>query len=203
MHATHAPSGVARIGPNALIQTAAALREARGDAAAEAFLKGIGRGDLVLSPPATMVDEAEFIALIGALRAAYGLEETGAILARSGELTAAYLLEHRIPAPARSLLPVLPRVVALRLLLRAVGAHAWTFAGSGRFSFKVGAERTQLRLADCAECREMSSREPLCRYYERCFQSLLRPLIDPRLAVRELQCAAAGADACLFEVTWP
>lgn len=203
MHATHAASGAARIGPNALIQTVAALREALGAAAADAFLKGIGRGDLAAAPPTTMVDEAEFIALIGALRAAYGVEETGAILARSGELTAAYLLAHRIPAPARALLPALPRRAAMGLLLRAVGAHAWTFAGGGRFSFSVGRERTQLRLADCAECRGMVVREPLCRYYERCFQALLRPLIDRRLAVREAACAAAGADACVFEVTWP
>lgn len=199
MHASHAASGVARIGPNALIQTVAALRESHG-AAAEAFLKGIGRGDLATAPPTHMVDEGEFIALINALRAAYGVEEAGAILARSGELTAAYLLANRIPAIARRLLPLLPRAIALRLLLRAVGSHAWTFAGSGRFSFSVGPGRTLLHLSDCAECRGMSAREPLCRYYERCFQTLLRPLIDRRLVVCEVECAASGAGACVFEV---
>jgi divinyl protochlorophyllide a 8-vinyl-reductase len=203
MHATHAASGTARIGPNALIQTVTALREARGAPAADAFLKGVGRGDLVTAPPTTMVEESEFIALINALRAAYGVEETGTILARSGELTAAYLLANRIPGPAHMLLPLLPRGLALQILLKAVGAHAWTFAGSGRFSFKVGADCTRLRLADCAECRGMVAREPLCRYYEHCFQSLLRPLIDRRLVVRETSCAASGADSCVFEVTWP
>jgi divinyl protochlorophyllide a 8-vinyl-reductase len=203
MHATAQAAGVARIGPNALIQTAAALVEARGEAAARAFFKGIGREALLVEPPRTMVDEADFIALIGALRAAYGVEAAAAVLSRSGELTAAYLLAHRIPRPAHVVLPLLPRRLALRVLLKAVGAHAWTFAGSGRFSFEVGARRAGLRLADCAECRGMAAREPLCRYYERCFEALLRPLIDRRLAVREVACAAAGADACRFEVTWP
>jgi divinyl protochlorophyllide a 8-vinyl-reductase len=200
MHATHAGTGAARIGPNALIQTVAALREIRGAAAADSFLRGIGRPDLIAAPPATMVEEGEFVALIGALRAAHGAEATAAILARSGELTAAYLLANRIPAPARAVLPLLPRTLALRALLSAIGAHAWTFAGSGRFSFTVRGGRATLRLADCPECRGAAWAAPLCRYYERCFQSLLRPLVDRRLVVREVACAAAGADGCIFEV---
>lgn len=202
MHATQAPQGAARIGPNALIQTTAALMEARGGDAAHALLRGIGRHDLIDSPPTSMVDEREFVQLINALRAAYGVEATGAILSRSGELTAAYVLANRIPGPAHGLLRALPRPIALRILLRAVGAHAWTFAGGGRFSFKVGSRHTTLRLAECPECRGMAAREPLCRYYEGCFQSLLRPLIDRRLTVREVECAATGGDACVFEVSW-
>ncbi|HMQ34967.1 MAG TPA: bacteriochlorophyll 4-vinyl reductase [Chloroflexaceae bacterium] len=200
MHATHPAVGAARIGPNALIQTVAALEEERGPQETRRFLRRIGRGDLAERPPTHMVDELAFISLIGAIRADVGVAAAGRILARSGERTAAYVLANRIPAPARAVLPLLPRRLGLRLLLGAIGGHAWTFAGGGRFSYAVERGGATLRLGSCPECRGMAATEPICRYYEGCFQGLLRPLIDGRIVVREVACAAQGGDACVFEV---
>ncbi len=202
MQATHAAPGVARIGPNAIIQTVGALEEAWGRGETQGFLRRMGRDDLVERLPATMVDEQEFIALINALRAEVGSEEAGRILARSGERTAGYLLAHRIPRPAHVVLPLLPPAAGLRLLLKAIAAHAWTFAGTGRFSYAVGRSEAVLYLADCPECRGVGAAEPLCRYYEQCFQTLLQTLIDRRVRVRETACVAGGAGACTFTVTW-
>lgn len=195
-------AGEARIGPNAIIQTVGALEEAWGRAATEDFLRRIGRDDLVERLPSAMVDEQEFIALIEALRAEAGLVEAGRILARSGERTADYLLAHRIPAPARRLLPWLPPALGLRILLKAIAAHAWTFAGTGRFSFAVSRDRAVVQLVDCPEARGVVAAEPVCRYYERCFQTLFQTLITKRVRVGETACAACGADACVFTVTW-
>lgn len=202
MQATHAATGAARIGPNAIIQTVGALEEAWGRAETRAFLERVGRGDLAERLPATMVDEQEFVALIGALRAEAGVAEAGRILARSGERTAGYLLAHRIPRPAHLALPLLPPAMGLRVLLKAIAAHAWTFAGTGRFSYAVGRGEAALRLADCPECRGIAAAEPICRYYEQCFQTLLQTLIDRRVRVRETACVASGAEACTFTVTW-
>lgn len=200
MHATHPGLGAARIGPNAIIQTVTALEEERGPQETRRFLQQIGRDDLIEQLPTQMVDELEFISLIGAIRADMGVAAAARILARSGERTAAYLLANRIPAPARVLLPLLPRRLGLSLLLKAIAGHAWTFAGTGRFSYSVHGKGATLSLGDCPECRGLTASEPICRYYESCFQALLRPLIDRRLTVRERTCSAQGGDACVFEV---
>ncbi|PDW01132.1 bacteriochlorophyll 4-vinyl reductase [Candidatus Viridilinea mediisalina] len=200
MPATHHAVGGARIGPNSLIQTVGALEEQHGTQEAYRLLERIGHGALATQLPTTMVDEQEFIALMGGLRAELGLEGAAQVLARAGERTADYLLAHRIPAPARFILPRLPRRLALRIFLKAIAGHAWTFAGSGRFSFTVERHGATLRLADCPEARGINASEPVCSFYAACFQALLRPLIDPKLTVRERACAAQGAEVCSFEV---
>ena len=68
MHATHHAVGVARIGPNAIIQTVGAMEEERGPEATRYFLQRSGRGDLALQLPTTMVAEHDFISLIDAVR---------------------------------------------------------------------------------------------------------------------------------------
>lgn len=200
MHATHTLGGAARIGPNAIIQTVGALEEERGPQETRRFLRRIGRGDLAEQLPTKMVDELAFITLIAAVRADMGVDDASRILARAGERTADYLLANRIPAVAHKILPRLPRRLGLSLLLKAISGHAWTFAGAGRFSYKVDKRGATLSLGSCPECRGLAVSEPICRYYESCFQSLLRPLIDRRLTVHEVACAAAGAEACTFEV---
>ena len=200
MHATHPAVGAARIGPNSIIQTVGALEEERGYKETQNFLRRIGQGDFADQLPTTMIEEIAFISLIGAIRADMGVEAAGRILARSGERTADYLLANRIPVPAHLVLPRLPRRLGLNLLLKAISGHAWTFAGTGRFSYTVDAKGAMLSLADSPESRGIVADAPICHYYERCFQALLRPLIDRRLVVREVACTAQGAEACVFEV---
>lgn len=201
MHATHPAAGVARIGPNSIIQTVGALEEEHGPQEARALLRRMGYSDLADRLPSSMIDEQEFISLIGAMRAEMGLEAAQRVLARSGERTADYVRQNRIPAPARLLLRLLPRRLALGVLLKAIVGHAWTFAGAGRFSYSLSRRGAVLHLGSCPECRGLASAEPICSYYTGCFQSLLRTLVDRRLAVRETACTASGAEACVFEVT--
>lgn len=191
-------AAVARIGPNAIIQTVRALREQYG-ADAEAMLTRAGRPELCTQLPAEMIDEQEFIELIQALRGQIGVEAMGALLARAGAYTGDYILAHRIPRPAQIVLRLLPPRPALSLLLRAIKQHAWTFVGSGQFSY--WRDRTmRLQIVNCVECRDVQAAGPICAFYQGAFERLIRVLVKPRACVYEVACAAHGDAACVFEV---
>ena len=185
-----------------MVQTVDALVEATGRDTARRVLDCVGRGDLLTRRPEAMVDEREFTALIGALRRELGPDLSASILARAGERTGLYLLANRIPGPARVLLPHLPRRFALQILLKAIAAHAWTFAGSGRFTWTPTSTGATLRLADGPEARGHVAPAPCCAYYRNCFATLLRSLVDRRIVVSEIECMARGAAACVFAVAW-
>ena len=152
-----------------------------------------------------MVDEREVIALHAALRADLGAAEARRVADEAGCRTATYLLAHRIPAAAQRLLKVLPAGLAARALLRAIGGHAWTFAGSGRFSAQVTGDRARpvvLTIAHNPLCRGVLSAEPGCDYYRAVFEVLFRTLVHGGATVVETACEACGDPACVFEVRW-
>lgn len=193
-----AESHAARIGPNALIQTAAVLCARFGDAeAGDVLMAATGR--TIERLPSDMVHEGEVNSLMAELRKRYGHELAASILHESGERTAAYLLANRIPAAAQWVIRMLPRMLGTRLLLSAVGRHAWTFAGSGRFSYIVGSPTT-LCFGDCAICRGRSDAAPVCDYYAATFETLFRKLVNSHTRVREVECCAAGGSVCRFVI---
>ncbi|MEZ4457439.1 MAG: bacteriochlorophyll 4-vinyl reductase [Gemmatimonadales bacterium] len=195
--ALSAPTG-ARIGPNAILQVAEAIRAGLGDAAAEALLAEAGYSLDRL--PTAMVDEREPLALGAALIDRYGAATAAATLRDAGERTGAYLLANRIPRPAQRLIRLLPSRLGYRLLLGAIGRHAWTFAGSGRFSVRFGPAGPELAFDDCAMCRGLVQGAPVCDYYAGTFERLFRELVEPRVRVREIECLAAGGRCCRFTV---
>ncbi len=191
---------VARIGPNSIIQTVAALREQYGAEMVAAWLRRTGRGHLLETMPDHMLAESEFGAMINDVREWLGMEAAMRALDRSGELTAAYVATNRVPAPIRLLLPRLPVGLALRLFLPAIAKHAWTFAGSGQFGYSLRPQ-WQLTLANSVEARGVRSAEPVCSYYRAAFEGLLRRVVSDRIRVREVTCRATGAPRCTFAVT--
>lgn len=193
---TQHPAG--RIGPNAIIQTVTVLRERRG-AEAEELLVTWGRGDLLTRLPDAMVEEREVSHLCARVIEGLGPDEGLAVLERSGSRTAEYLLANRIPWIARVVLPLLPDRLALRALFRAIGAHAWTFAGTGAFA--ADAALPGFSIDRCPICRELgAATRPMCGYYRATFEGLLRRLVNPSAVVVETECRAAGGQACRFEV---
>lgn len=195
-HATHA-----RIGPNAIIRMAEALRIREGDAAATDVFAAAGLARYLHAPPGAMVDEAEVTALYAAL---HGRLDAGAARAagrEAGERTAAYLLAHRIPRPVQALLHVLPPMLASRVLLGAIRRHAWTFAGSGRFSVAAG-RPLRLAIAGCPLCRGLWTDAPACDFYAGTFARLFATLVSRRTVVREITCTARGDAACVFAIDW-
>jgi divinyl protochlorophyllide a 8-vinyl-reductase len=190
------------IGPNALIQTAAALHELEGESAAAAVLDAAGEPQVREHPPEDMVDERRFAALVATLVHDLGEARAERVLVRSGSLTADYLIANRIPQPFQWLVRRLPRDLGLRLLLGAIASHAWTFAGSGRFRYELHGEGVvELAIEDCPACRGLVTEQPVCGFYAGTFERLFRRLVDDRLRVRESGCQACGGTCCALRTT--
>lgn len=192
---------IGRIGPNAIIRVADALREQVGESATARLFRSAGLDRYLAVPPRQMVDEREVNGLHQILRSELGLERARWISRAAGLATGEYLLAHRIPAAVQLLLRALPSGLASRMLLSAILRHAWTFSGSGAFTVQTG-HPLQIWISGCPVCRGSAAREPLCDYYAATFQRLFRAVVDPEVVVRETECEAMGAEACLFEVRW-
>jgi divinyl protochlorophyllide a 8-vinyl-reductase len=163
---------VAKIGPNALIQTARALGDLHHGLVVQT-LHDAALGDLLTNPPKHMVDEANVVALVRALTVNLGPEATSRVLSLSGAYTADYLLANRIPRPFQWVLGMVPRRTALRLLLLAVGAHAWTFAGSGTFTYDLRRDVPVLVVDS-----QIGPANVVRTYYAGTFRQLIHIMID-------------------------
>lgn len=190
-----------RIGPNAIIQTISALREQRGVDEADRLLDAWGHGSLRRQPPSDMVDERGVSRLCASVIEELGYAEGAVILDRAGAKTAAYLLQHRIPTAARLLLPWLPTRLGLKILFAAISRHAWTFAGTGKFTTDL--KLPGFEITGCPLCRDLRTESPVCAFYRQTFESLLHTLIDPRLRVTESECAAVKGSRCRFTIHLP
>jgi divinyl protochlorophyllide a 8-vinyl-reductase len=187
---------VGRIGPNAVTRLAEAL-----GAAAPAIFAAAGLAHRLATPPGAMVPETEVTALHRALRGGFTPEAADRIAREAGRRTAQYLLAHRIPSPLQALLRLLPARLAARLLLRAIGRHAWTFAGSGTFRILPGTP-PRFAIEHGPIARAGAAEHPVCGYYAATFETLCVALVSPRARVAEIACEAMGAPACVFALTW-
>lgn len=200
-HASAPESGPARIGPNAIIRVAEALRAQVGETVTDLLFRTAGLEDYLEVMPGEMVDEREVIALHQCLRPSLGAERARAVSREAGVRTCNYLLSNRIPRPAQFVLRLLPPALASRVLLRSIGGHAWTFAGSSRFRADAGYP-VRLSFTGCPLCRGTTANEPVCDYYAATFEHMFRSLVSRRATVVETQCQAMGAAACVFEIRW-
>ena len=188
-----------RIGPNAVIRLAEALDALESRAVTVRLFNAAGFGAHAVTPPDTMVLEGEVAALHRQLRSELGPKRAESVSWIAGARTADYLLANRIPGPVQRLLKLLPRRLAAFILLKAIGAHAWTFAGTGRFGWSLRRPIT-LHFENCALCRGEHQAAPCCGYYAATFERLFRELIDADTTVTETECIATGGRACRFEV---
>jgi divinyl protochlorophyllide a 8-vinyl-reductase len=189
-----------RIGPNAVTRVAEALTGRFGHCDCNRVFRAAGLSHYVSDPPTEMVPDEDVARLHEALVAALGRREAHLIGAEAGELTARYLMAHRIPKLAQRILGGLPAMFALRLLLKAIGGHAWTFAGAGTFTYRIGRRSVILAIAGGPISRYLRADEPVCDYYAATFQTLFRTIITPRFSVVEAVCEAQWAEACIFTV---
>ncbi len=190
-----------RIGPNAITRVAEVLRPQLGEGATALVFGRAGLLPYLSQPPEQMVDEVEVTRLHRELRATIGSAAARAVAREAGTRTGDYLLAHRIPRPVQVLLGCLPAPLAARVLLAAISRHAWTFAGSGRFTAHPG-HPVVLTLQDNPLCRGAALDEPACDYYAATFERLFVRLVHPASRVREVACEAMGAEACVFEIRW-
>lgn len=196
---TTAARGTGKIGPNAIIQTVAALREILGDDAARAALVRGGAGNLPDHLPHELIDEREFHALVELLLEQIGEERTLHVMVRSGQLTSDYVFANRIPVVARALLRLLPPRLGLRLLLPAMQRHTWTFAGSGVFAYDL-TPTPSLSIANGSLFDTPAMAAAMCAYYRGAFEQMFRKLICPQATLRELECQARGDRRCRYVI---
>ncbi len=190
---TDPDSGPARIGPNALIQTRAAVTALHGPSSWERVRRA---SHLPTSLPGEMVDERHFRRLVEAMVELFGMPAAHRMLGAAGARTADYVRRNRIPSLARGVLRLLPDRWSRPLLLRAIQRHAWTFVGSGRMKHR----RDRISIDGCLTCTGFTSEHPTGAFYQAAFESLLTHLVDPRLRVEETRCVARGDDACVFRI---
>lgn len=195
------PHTAHRIGPNAIVQLAHTLCAHHGRAVAARLLSESTSYTLEALPEA-MVNEAEVQALVQHCMHSLGHMQGLAALHEAGARTATYLMAHRIPRMAQLAMRIAPQRLALRMLLRAMQAHAWTFAGSGQFSVHQHPRGATLRFQHCAMCRGLTAHAPVCAFYAGTFQQLIRQLVKATALVQETRCCAMGHDCCQFEVTF-
>lgn len=193
------PPAPGRIGPNTIIQVAGVLRDRLSPSFAEAVLRDATRYTLA-TLPSEMIDEREAQGVVRSLMARMGVELAAPMLREAGSRTADYLLAHRIPRVAQWVMRAAPRRVGLSLLLKAMTANAWTFAGSGHFHVESDGHAPVLVFEECAMCRGMHEAIPMCDFYAGTFEQLIRVLIAPDVRVTEATCMAQGGAACRFEL---
>lgn len=169
----------ARIGPNAILQLVPVLDRVQGRAARDRLLGAAG----VAVPPddAGMWPEAQCRAAHQAVWLGCG-DQASAILAEAGQGTADYILAHRIPGPAQTLIRALPAPLGARLLTAAIARHAWTFAGSG--SFRV-VSRCPLTFEIAANPLAFPGRP--CPWHAAVFTRLFRALVWPAARVQAVE----------------
>ena len=190
-----------RIGPNAVIRLAEAVDALESRAVTKRLLIAANLAPYADALPEAMVPEEEVTVLHRRLRSDLGASRAASASWIAGLRTADYLLAHRIPKPVQRLLRLLPARLAAFILLKAIGAHAWTFAGTSRFSWKMG-RPVILTFEDCPLCRWDHSATPCCGYYSATFERLFRELIASGTTVTETECIATGGKACRFEIRY-
>ncbi len=215
-NATASIPHVDRIGPNAIIRTAAVLRARFGTARATTMLAH-ATGRALDGMPTQMVDESEVRALVHTCLSTLGHRQTQAVLREAvlreavlreavlreaGQRTADCLLAHRIPRPVQWLLRILPARLGFVLLTRAMARqHAWTFAGSG--SFRVAhTEPPELTIENCPLCRGLHLESPVRDFYASTLERLLAVLVRRDTCVAQVESAASGGTSCRYVVRW-
>ena len=197
---TDAARPVARIGPNAIIQTGIALRAYGGAGFEHNVFARAGLAGYVTDVPQHMIDEAEAISLFEVIyhKAGLCLDDANAIARDAGLRTGDYILANRIPKPAQLVLKVLPKPLAARTLLSAIGKHSWTFAGSGRFSSRYGRPLI-------IEIADNPLAFPGCHWHRAVFERLFGTLVSSSAQVSQTSGCAKGCNqacsACRFEIS--
>ena len=185
---------VARIGPNAVIQLAVALRARIGEEDARQVFAAAGVLPLLDELPEEMVLETTAAALYDALFAVLP-HHALTVAEESGTRTANYILANRIPWVAQQLLKTLPATLAGPLLLNAIARNAWTFAGSGQVATESCGRRFAVEIAD----NPMAM--PGCVWHQAVFRRLFAVLVSPQVSVSHPSCCDDGATLCRFEIT--
>ncbi|MDE3011876.1 MAG: bacteriochlorophyll 4-vinyl reductase [Pseudomonadota bacterium] len=188
-----------RIGPNAILDVADALRAEQGEQCAREVFASAGLERYLDEPPARMVDEHEVAELHRKLRMALGEWPAMDIERQAGIATAQHLLQRHIPSTYQWMLRRLPDRIAGRVLLSSIVQDSRSFAGSARVTASYTVP-LRLSIENNPMCRDSHTDVPDCAYYAAALERLFRVLVASRARVSETECEARGDSACCFEI---
>ena len=184
-------NGINRVGPNAILQSAEALRALGGQDTVERVFEGAGLLGLLEHPPQGMVPASEAARLHATIARELPPGLALEIARESGRGTGEYILAHRIPLPAQWILRALPARLSGPLLLKAICHHSWTFAGNAEVTHNPAAPM-ELTIHD----------NPLavtgCAWHCAVFETLFHRLVSPSIVVEHPACCAQGGRICRF-----
>jgi len=183
---------VSKIGPNSIIQTSESLREHCGNEVKDKVMKAAELEHYIQELPSEMVSETDFHDFVVTLFNDQGKLMTQEILQDSGERTAVYLLKNRIPGLFQSLVKPLPNKWGLKMLLFAISKNAWTFAGSGEFSYNVG-EKSFIKVIV-----KHPSLPVVSNFYLGTFKRLLGELISSKIEIEPETLEADKSIECTY-----
>ena len=175
----------AQVGPNAVLQTATALRTLVGEAECRAVFARAGLVHHLDLPPSRMLPQDEAAQLFAAILEHFPTEDAKRILHEAGRLTGEYILANRIPELARTILPRLPVFLSSRLLMQAIARHAWTFAGSGAVTIS-------LRWPVSIRIGNNPLATPGCPWHLAVFETLFRNLVSANTVFIHTDCCCHG-----------
>lgn len=193
------PSSASRagmVGPNAVIQVAHVLTGMEGEGIDGAGLTArvfsrAGLGDLHLHLPRQMVPQETAARLHQAVQIELPAALAEQVAREAGKRTADYLLAYRIPRPVQWLLRLLPPSPSARLLLKAIKANAWTFAGTGQLEWSASSHGAVIEIKD----------NPLamhpCTWHMAVFETLFSTLVARQVEVHETACTGARSNCAL------
>ena len=188
MHDTKATD---RVGPNAILQSIAALRDLCGQQTVTQIVESAGLRHVLDCPPQDMVPAVEAARLHCEIARHLPPKLAEKVARDAGHRTGLYILAHRIPRPAQWALRALPARLSGPLLLKAICQHSWTFAGNAFVSYQAG-DPMELVIHD----------NPLavrgCPWHRSVFEALFHQLAGPMFRVEHPACCATGDGACRF-----
>jgi divinyl protochlorophyllide a 8-vinyl-reductase len=185
------PRAAHHVGPNAILQTLEALQALAGPQALTRVCAAAGMPGLPDDPPAAMIPAQDALRLHRAVAETLPASLAEAVARDAGRRTGDYILAHRIPAPARGLLWLMPGRLAGPALLTAIGRHAWTFAGAAEVTCL---RRPELELV----IRDNPLALPGCPWHRAVLARLFQRLVDPGMTVAHTACCAVGDPVCRF-----
>jgi bacteriochlorophyll 4-vinyl reductase len=177
------PSGSsARMGAATLQGLGRALSSVRGETEARRIFALRGFERVWDEPPRDAVREEDFLSLLGFLVDSLPRSEALDVARRAGQGAGAWLIQARIPVPARFMLQSLPGRIAFPLLLRTLEVHGWTLVGGGQFAQDPGHPRG-LRLVHGPGARAFPDPAVLHAYFLGALEPLFTFFLGPDLQV--------------------
>lgn len=182
------------MGPLAILSVHQAMTELMGDAQTDELMKSakVFRLPKYDEP----VREARTAALHQRLMADYP-EDSQAVLVRAGQLSANYVIKHRMTQRAQSLLASAPWPAAAWLLGKSLDQNAWTFGGSGSFEI---ISRVEFSLTHNPVIKGVTATHCICDYHASLLQQFFSTLVYDQLICTEVTCAARGDATCTFRL---